>query len=136
MVFQIILVVELLSTSWTEVFAAHPLLVNISEVSHQIISQKKLLLTDAAGNVKILFSASVSLLHVVVELHSTCETINTYILLSTKILLAGPDRKFYLFGKIGQVVNRITQYPNSSEPQPCHFIRRDPCPPVLTLFTH
>lgn len=74
MVFQIILVVELLSTSWTEVFVAHPLLVNISEVSHQIISQKKLLLTDAAGNVKILLSASVSLLHVVVELHSTCET--------------------------------------------------------------
>ena len=40
-VFQVVLVIELLATSGTEVFVANPLLVNISKVSHQIISQKE-----------------------------------------------------------------------------------------------
>ena len=75
-IFQVILVVELFPTSRTEVFAANSLLVNISEVSHQIISQKEFLLADATGDVEILLSATVSLFHVVVELNTTCESVN------------------------------------------------------------
>ena len=75
-IFQVILVVELLPASRTEVFVANSLLVNISEVSHQIISEKEFLLADATGDVEIFLSATVSLFHVVVELYTTCESVN------------------------------------------------------------
>ena len=75
-VFQVVLVIELLATSGTEVLVANPLLVNISEVSHQIISQKEFLLANATRYVKVFFSAAVSLFHVAVELDTTCESVN------------------------------------------------------------
>ena len=75
-VFQVILVVELFSTSRTEVLVASSLLVNISQVPHQIVSQKEFLLANATGYVEIFLSVAVSLLHVVVELDTTCESVN------------------------------------------------------------
>ena len=75
-VFQVVLVIELLATSGTEVLVANPLLVNISEVSHQIISQKEFLLANATRYVEVFFSAAVSLFHVAVELDTTCESVN------------------------------------------------------------
>ena len=76
-VFQIVLVIELLAARGTEVLVvANPLLVNISEVSHQIISQKKFLLANAARYVEVFLGAAVSLFHMAVELHTTCESVN------------------------------------------------------------
>ena len=76
-VFQVILVIELFATSRTEVLvAASSLLVNISQVPHQIISQKEFLLANAAGDVEIFLSVAMSLLHVVVKLNTTCESVN------------------------------------------------------------
>ena len=75
-VFQVILVIELFATSRTEVLVASSLLVNISQVPHQIVSQKEFLLANAAGDVEIFLSVAVSLLHVVVELDTTCESVN------------------------------------------------------------
>ena len=75
-VFQVVLVIELLATSGTEVLVASPLLVNISEVSHQIISQKEFLLANATRYVEVFLGATVSLFHVAVELDTTCESVN------------------------------------------------------------
>lgn len=55
---------------------ANPLLVNISEVSHQIISQKEFLLANATRYVEVFLGATVSLFHVAVELDTTCESVN------------------------------------------------------------
>ena len=75
-VFQVILVIELFATSRTEVLVASALLVNISQVPHQIISQKEFLLANATGDVEIFLSVAVSLFHVVVKLNTTCESVN------------------------------------------------------------
>ena len=75
-VFQVILVIELFATSRTEVLVASALLVNISQVPHKIISQKEFLLANATGDVEIFLSVAVSLLHVVVKLNTTCESVN------------------------------------------------------------
>ena len=75
-VFQVILVVELFATSRTEVLVASSLLVNISQVPHQIVSQKEFLLANATRDVEILLCVAVSLLHMVVELDTTCESVN------------------------------------------------------------
>ena len=75
-VFQVILVIELFATGRTEVLVASSLLVNISKVPHQIVSQKEFLLANATRYVKVFFSAAVSLFHVAVELDTTCESVN------------------------------------------------------------
>ena len=75
-VFQVILVIELFATSRTEVLVASALLVNISQVPHQIVSQKEFLLANATGDVEIFLSVAMSLLHVVVKLNTTCESVN------------------------------------------------------------
>ena len=76
-VFQVVLVIELFATSRTEVLVASSLLVNISQVPHQIVSQKEFLLANATRDVEIFLSIAVSLLHMVVELDTTCESVNT-----------------------------------------------------------
>ena len=65
-----------LCACWTKVLVAGSLLVNITQVPHQIISQKEFLLANATGNVEIFLSVAVSLFHVVVKLNTTCESVN------------------------------------------------------------
>ena len=67
MIFEIIFVVELFTTFWTEMFVVCSLLVNIPQVFDQIFPEKKFLVTDTTRDIKVALG-SMLFPHVTIQL--------------------------------------------------------------------
>lgn len=72
MIFEIIFVVELFTTFWTEMFVVCSLLVNIPQVFDQIFPEKKFLVTDTTRDIKVALG-SMLFPHVTIQLAPVSE---------------------------------------------------------------